>query len=209
VVAAGNEYSVSKLSFPACVSTAIAVGATTKSNAVAVYTNSSPALDMWAPGSSIASSVPTDMSVSGYGSASGTSMAAPHVAGAFAVIDELMPTASLATKEYRIVKTGPSIKDPGNGITRRRLKLSSDLTPPSTKMTARPPSTTTLAKVTFKFSSESGAKFECRLNAGSWAACSSPKAVTVAKGNQTFGVRARDAAGNADATPSQVTWRRK
>jgi subtilisin len=206
VVAAGNDGSSSKIAFPACLSSAIAVGATMKSDRVASYSDASAALDVLAPGSSITSSAPEAIFDSGYAVASGTSMAAPHVAGAFAVVDELLPSAPLATKQYRITKTGPKIKDSRNNLVRHRLKLSADITPPQTSITKKPAATVRVAKVTFTFTG--GSTWECKVDAKPYAPCSSGISVTAAKGTHTFKVRARDAAGNQDATPATTTWRR-
>jgi len=205
VIASGNEEYGDGIAFPACISNAVAVGATTKADEVAWYTNSSPAIDVWAPGSNIASAVTGGL----YESASGTSMATPHVAGAFAVVDQLLPSATLATKEYRITKTGKYVTDPLNDIKRRRLKLSTDITPPNTTITQKPNATITGTKATFKFSGGSGATFECKINTGSWKSCTSPKVLSPAKGSHTFQVRARDAAGNLDATPAKYVFRRR
>ncbi len=53
----------------------------------------------------------------------------------------------------------------------------------------------------FAFSTnEPGATFECELDGGSWAACSSPKSLTrLSQGAHMFGVRAVDAIGNRSA----------
>jgi hypothetical protein len=79
----------------------------------------------------------------------------------------------------------------------------SDSTAPDTTITSGPTGSTTSTSASFAFTAnESGATFACKLDAGAYAACTSPKAysaVTVA--SHTFSVRATDAAGNTDATP--------
>ena len=51
--------------------------------------------------------------------------------------------------------------------------------------------------------SEAGSSFECRLDEGTFAGCSSPHAVAVlADGSHTLDVRATDTAGNTDPTPA-------
>jgi subtilisin family serine protease len=208
VIAAGNAGSKTQTSFPACLSNAVAVGATTKTNTVAAYSNSSAAVDMWAPGSGIFSSAPTNLGGSGYKTASGTSMATPHVAGAFAVVDELLPNATLSTKQARIVSTGPTITDTRNQLRRHRLRLTNDITPPQTRLTSVPSATVHSAKVSFWFTTgTTGATFTCQVDSGAWRSCAAPTARSVSKGTHTFRVRGRDAAGNLDTTPATRTWR--
>ena len=87
VISSGNDGSATAVSAPACISTAITVGSTTKTDVVSSLSNSSSLVELLAPGSSINSSVPGG----GFGSKSGTSMAAPHVAGAWAVLRQVVP----------------------------------------------------------------------------------------------------------------------
>jgi hypothetical protein len=59
---------------------------------------------------------------------------------------------------------------------------------------------------TFTFTGENGASFECRLDAGAWQTCTSPKYVGgLADGSHTFDVRAVDQAGNTSPATSR-TW---
>jgi hypothetical protein len=49
---------------------------------------------------------------------------------------------------------------------------------------------------------------QCRIDRGLWRACRSPRTYrNLKKGLHTFRVRARDAAGNVDATPAKRSWR--
>ena len=83
-----------------------------------------------------------------------------------------------------------------------------DTTAPKTSIDSGPSGTTTSTSASFQFSSsESGSSFQCRLDAGAWASCSSPKAYSgLAVGSHSFAVKATDAAGNADASPATRGW---
>jgi hypothetical protein len=83
-----------------------------------------------------------------------------------------------------------------------------DTKAPQTKIRSGPKGTTTSKKAKFKFSSsESGSKFQCRLDRKAWQSCRSPRTYkNLKKGQHTFRVRARDKAGNVDATPAKRTW---
>jgi subtilisin family serine protease len=125
VISSGNAGYTSAMSAPACVSTAISVGSTddgsygTGVDTVSNFSNSSPLLTILAPGRWIASSVPNG----GYSNYSGTSMAAPHVAAAFAVLKQQKPNASVAQILSALVATGKPVTDTRNNVTKSRIRI--------------------------------------------------------------------------------------
>jgi subtilisin family serine protease len=120
VAASGNNSSIDGVSAPACISSAIAVGATDDvSELIYSKSNSGQPLDLLAPGANIRSSVP----LGGYSMKTGTSMAAPHVAGAFAVLRQADPAASVATLKAALESTGLPITDTRNGLVHPRLQV--------------------------------------------------------------------------------------
>ena len=125
VIAAGNDGYTDGISFPACISSAVSVGSTTKADAIASYSNSASFLSMLAPGSSIESSLPGGL----YAHWSGTSMATPHVAGAFAVAKQMAPANTVSQTLALFQAAGPAITDARNGVTKHRLDLWDALTP--------------------------------------------------------------------------------
>lgn len=106
VIASGNDGFRNAVSFPACISSAVTVGATSKEDALADFSNCGPQTDLHAPGVSIRSSVPGD----GFARFNGTSMAAPHVAGAFAAIASARPEATLNEIELALKDTGLDVE---------------------------------------------------------------------------------------------------
>jgi Putative esterase len=83
-----------------------------------------------------------------------------------------------------------------------------DTAVPDTAIGSTPPSLSNSRSATFTFSStEVGATFQCSLDGGSFTNCTSPRTYTgLLDGPHTFQVRARDAAGNMDQTPSSYGW---
>ncbi len=121
VIASGNDGSTSQISAPACVSSAVSVGATTKADVVADYSNVAPFLSLFAPGDEILSSYPGG----GFAVASGTSMASPHVAGTWAILKQAAPNASVDQILQALTSTGLPITDTraGGGTTIPRIQV--------------------------------------------------------------------------------------
>jgi len=107
VIASGNSGFLDGLGAPSCISSAISVGATSKLDDVVYYSNVAPFLSLLAPGDDIWSSVPGD----GFFWKSGTSMAAPHVAGAWALLKSKVPNASVDQVLAALQDTGVLIDD--------------------------------------------------------------------------------------------------
>ncbi|WP_206061001.1 S8 family peptidase, partial [Nonomuraea basaltis] len=105
VIAAGNNGYGDAVTAPACVSSAVTVGSTTDDDAVSTFSNRGLLLDVLAPGTQILSSIPGAK----WGTMSGTSMAAPHVTGALAVLRQKFPATSIGELISRMKTTGKSI----------------------------------------------------------------------------------------------------
>ncbi len=79
-----------------------------------------------------------------------------------------------------------------------------DVIPPNTTISAGAASPTNDSTPTFTLVASEPATFECSVNGGPWAACASPVTVgPLGDGAHTFAARARDDAGNLDASPAQ------
>jgi subtilisin len=124
IIATGNNSWTNGISSPACISTAIAVSSTTDGDAVSSFANVHDIMDLFAPGSSIESAV-----VNGFTTYNGTSLATPHVAGAWAVLKQASPTASVDDILDVLVNTGVSVTDDrvGGTYTKPRIQLDAAL----------------------------------------------------------------------------------
>ncbi|MEM7823010.1 MAG: S8 family serine peptidase, partial [Candidatus Aenigmatarchaeota archaeon] len=111
--ASGNSYSINGLSNPACLANVTSVAASYKDDAVTYYSNVHPTmLDIVAPGHAINSTKMPNT----YGTGSGTSFAAPHIAGVAAILQQqsrLMNNRTLTPDELRdlLNKTGKPVPD--------------------------------------------------------------------------------------------------
>jgi subtilisin len=124
-IASGNDGLPNALSAPACVSSAVSVGSTddgssgTVADRVSFFTNTASFLSLLAPGRFINSSI----AGGGFANFQGTSMAAPHVAGAWAVLKQARPTATVSQILAALRSTGVPVADSRNGLTFRRIRI--------------------------------------------------------------------------------------
>ncbi|MEZ5144322.1 MAG: S8 family serine peptidase [Acidimicrobiales bacterium] len=134
------------ISAPACVSSAIAVGATDDvTDTVTSWSSSSSQLALLAPGSSVLSSVsvaqtspfpisvacPAPFSAGQCASESGTSMATPHAAAAFAVAKSANPAMGVDDLLGLLRSTGKPLTDAANGLVTPRVQLDAAVRPPT------------------------------------------------------------------------------
>jgi hypothetical protein len=138
VISAGNGNSTSGIGYPACMSRAVVVGNATLTSATGVPavlggvmggSNSTSLVDLWAPGTDICSAVPTrldkDGTVDGVDCTYyGTSMAAPQVAGSFAVLKAARPSYTVDQGLSAFVRNGLGITDSRNGLRRSMVSIS-------------------------------------------------------------------------------------
>jgi len=157
VIASGNSYYTDSMGAPACISSAVSVGSTTESDTVSSFSNSASFLSLLAPGSSINSSVPGG----GYAVFNGTSMATPHVAGAWALLKQKTPSASVSSLLSSLQGTGQPVTDTrvAGGVTKPRIRIADAAvtTAPTVASSAPVPEKTGVsrkANVTAAFSEE-------------------------------------------------------
>ena len=120
-------------------------------------------------------------------------------------------TTSFATRTARYVRVLGLQRATQYGISffeARVLGPDDDATAPETTIDTGPAGNWNSKAAAFTFSgSGAGASFECRLDAGAWAGCTSPRNLTnLAEGAHTFEVRATGATGVTDPTPASRTF---
>jgi hypothetical protein len=207
VVAAAGNRGASVREYPAAEETPglLAVAASTPTDTLASFSTFGPWVPVAAPGADILSSVPGG----GFGTWSGTSMAAPFAAGQAALVRATYPDLTATEVAQRIVATAAAI----SGLVPLRIDAAAalgvvDTTPPETTIHSGPDQATTSTNATFTFSaSQPGSTFECALDDAEFTACVSPLEYTgLAVGEHIFRVRATDPSGNTDPTPAGYTW---
>lgn len=108
VIAAGNESARGQMSPPACVTESVSVAALSTTGRRASFSNVSELTDFFAPGADItAAGFPEQFQSTA--TFSGTSMAAPHVAGSLALLHSIFPAATLGQIETALRETGPAV----------------------------------------------------------------------------------------------------
>jgi subtilisin family serine protease len=131
----GNNGLSDQIGLPACITSAVGVGAvydgnvgsvtfgctdyTTAADQVTCFSNSSSAVDLMAPGALI-----TSTGLGGGGvSYMGTSQASPHAAGAAALLLSSKPGLSPDQIETALTTTGLAVTDPKNGLSIPRIDV--------------------------------------------------------------------------------------
>ena len=109
VIAAAGNNNNNTLFYPASFANVLSVSATTNNDARASFSTFGPAVDVSAPGVSIASTYRNN----NYYAMSGTSMATPHVAGLAALIRSVHPEFTLVDVETAIKSTALDLGDSG------------------------------------------------------------------------------------------------
>jgi len=145
----------------------------------------------------------------------GTSMAAPHVTGAAGLLFSRNPAATVAQVRAALIATVhplPSLagRTSSGGRIDAAAALDEIRPPGETTIAAEPRRATKSHRATFAFARSDaalGSTFQCQLDGGAFAPCSSPATYTVHGGRHTFAVRASSPHGVlVDPTPATASW---
>ena len=93
VIASGNDGNSAKISTPACIENATAIGASDKNDNIASYSNRNSLVRLLAPGglsTNSATQINSTCISGGYCGNQGTSMSTPHAAGTVALINQFL-----------------------------------------------------------------------------------------------------------------------
>jgi subtilisin family serine protease len=225
VFAAGNTGGAGTIGSPASYSESVAVGAIDDDKTLADFSSQGPITwsdvngeglapgtvvskpDFVAPGEDVMSSVP-----GGWATMSGTSMAAPHVAAAVALLRQAAPNMTVdqvvATLKATADDLGPAGPDNqfGAGMVDVFSAVKSVLgAPPTTGLVKAPPSIVATNKVTFQVDSQGATAFRARVDAGSWSAPQVTTAMTVSLKSGRHKVQVQAVAANGIIDPKGIT----
>jgi len=122
-IATGNAGDLTGVSFPSCIESAIAVGALDDNGSRAGFSNHlDPLVDLMAPGVDITSAV-SDLTIPTgndfFIPFTGTSMATPTVAGAFAILKSACPEANVDDMLSVLQETGAAVP----GVTAKSIRI--------------------------------------------------------------------------------------
>ncbi|MEV0418189.1 S8 family peptidase [Streptosporangium canum] len=148
VISSGNNGHEDGVVRPGCIAAAVTVGATDDHDTPAPFGNRGPLIDLFAPGVAINSAIPGNT----FGVLGGTSMAAPHVTGALALLRQAYPHLPGEKLVEKLQTTGKSIayRSGDTTVTTKRIDLLAALPPmptasptPAVTPTATPTPTAT------------------------------------------------------------------
>lgn len=126
IAASGNEQYTHGINYPGCLSNIISVGSTNDTDQIANHSNSGLALNLLAPGFNITTStfdIISPLPNNDFATGHGTSFAAPHVTGAWAILRSCAPQATVDQVLSVLNTTGHSIRDARNNIVRSRIQI--------------------------------------------------------------------------------------
>jgi subtilisin family serine protease len=113
VSASANDFRGDGITAPGCISSIVAAGGVADNNRVVAYSNMNFMVDLLTPsgspytGTLITTSYPGGL----YRGAYGTSVAAPHVTGAYALLKQAKPDATVGEILYALQQTGVPVTD--------------------------------------------------------------------------------------------------
>ena len=119
----GNDGLSNAVEYPGSDPSVISVGSTDVNNHISSFTNSAPALDLLAPGETVAVPYLDDSGSIYYTYSEGTSFAAPYVAGTAALLHQADPHLTTTQILGVLKSSGTRIVDHRNGLTFSELNI--------------------------------------------------------------------------------------